>query len=503
MLRLLLLALLAPVLLAAELPPVFGSNMVLQREIENPVWGWGAAGESVTVSIADQSHKATADVDGNWRVKLAPLTAGGPHTLTVKGADTKTFENVMVGEVWLCSGQSNMQWAVGSSNDPDLESLTAKYPNIRVISVPQVGTQDAQRSFVGQWDAITPDTVRNFSGVGYFFGRILHQALDMPIGLIDNAWGGSACEAWIRRDLLDSEERYKPLMDKWAKTEAAYDDAKIKADFEAKLAKWKENGKKGRAPRPPRNPLKGQHRPANLYSGVLKPILGYGMRGAIWYQGESNAGRAFQYRSLFPLMISSWREEWGLGDFAFYWVQLADFRDEAADPGDSTWAELREAQTMTLSLPNTGQAVTTDLGEAHDIHPKDKQNVAKRLARLALAKNYGIDIAHESPRYASMEKGGRGILVKFEHVGGGLDSFDVRKPRGLAIAGEDRKFVWAEAQIKGKDTLEVWHSDIKEPVAVRYAWADNPVCNLQSKEGLPVTPFRSDDWPGITVNALQ
>jgi sialate O-acetylesterase len=502
MLRLLL-ALLAPALFAVELAPVFGANMVLQREQKNPVWGWGTAGEAITVSIAGQSQSATADADGNWRISLDSIAAGGPHTLTVKGADTKTFDNVMVGEVWLCSGQSNMQWSVSSSNDADLEALLADHPNIRLISLPQVGKQTPQRSFNGQWEAATPQTVPQFSGVGYFFGKILEEALDMPIGLIDNAWGGSACEAWIRRDLLAADERYKPLLDKWEKTEAEYDFAKLTATYQAKLATWKENGKKGKAPRAPRNILAGQHRPANLYNGVLKPILGYGMRGAIWYQGESNAGRAYQYRHLFPLMISSWREEWGQGDFPFYWVQLADFRDEQAEPGDSQWAELREAQTMTLSLPNTGQAVITDLGESHDIHPKDKQNVARRLARLALAQDYGIEIAHQSPRYASIEKGGRGMLVKFEHVGGGLDSFDVRKPLGIAIAGEDRKFVWAEAQIKGKDTLEVWSLAVKEPVAVRYAWSDNPVCNLQSREGLPVTPFRSDDWPGVTVDSHQ
>jgi len=233
---------------------------------------------------------------------------------------------------------------------------------------------------------------------------------------------------------------------------------------------------------------------------VLKPTIGYGIRGAIWYQGESNASRAYQYRHMFPLMIKSWRDEWQQGDFPFYWVQLADYLQEQPEPKDSAWAELREAQTMTLdALPNGGQAVITDLGEANDIHPKNKQDVAKRLARWALARDYKVNLPYESPRYKSLEVKGNKAVVSFDHVGTGLKSFDVNKVVGLAIAGKDQKFVWAEGKILGNDKVEVWSDAVAEPVAVRYAWADNPVCNLQSKEGLPVTPFRSDDWPGITV----
>jgi sialate O-acetylesterase len=254
--------------------------------------------------------------------------------------------------------------------------------------------------------------------------------------------------------------------------------------------------------------MRGNHRPANIYNGALKPTIGYGIKGAIWYQGESNAGRAYQYRDMFPLMIKSWRDEWAIGDFSFYWVQLADFMAEKPEPADSAWAELREAQTMTMTrLPNTGEAVIIDIGEGRDIHPRNKQDVAKRLARWALAKDYGVQLAHRSPQFKSMEKQGYKMVLTFDHVGNGLYSFDVQQPRGFAIAGEDKKFVWAQANILPAGPgapaarVEVWSDSVQNPVAVRYAWADNPVCNLYSSDRLPVTPFRTDDWEGVTANA--
>jgi sialate O-acetylesterase len=485
-----------------SLPNIFGDHMVLQRGQQNPVWGWADKGEKVTVTIGDQSHSATANDKGEWRVKLAPMKVGKPLTLTVKGRNTFKFTDVLVGEVWICSGQSNMAWSVGQADDADLEVMTAKQPNIRIISVPQVGTQEAQDNFKGKWERCSPQNIGSFSAVGYFFGRQLHQTLDIPIGLIDNAWGGSAAEAWIRRDVLEADKRYAELLDRWKQTEKTYDHKKAVEAWKARVKKWEEGGKKGGKPRAPRDPLTGNHRPANIYNGVLHPTIGYGIRGAIWYQGESNAGRAYQYRHLFPLMIQHWRDEWKQGDFPFYFVQLADFHGEVEQPGGSSWAELREAQTMTLSkLKNTGQAVIIDIGEGRDIHPRNKQIVGKRLARWALAKDYGIDVVHQSPTYKSMEvKGGKATLA-FDHVGKGLYSFDVVNPVGFAIAGKDQKFVWAEARIIGKDKVQVWSDKVKEPVAVRYGWAENPVVTLYSRDGLPATPFRTDDWPGVTINS--
>jgi sialate O-acetylesterase len=458
---------------------MFGDHMVLQQGIRNRVWGKADPGEGVTVSFAGRTSETTADADGRWQVLLDPVQEyGGPHTLTVKGRNEITFSDVLVGEVWLCSGQSNMQWAVNQANDPDLEKSAATFPGIRFLSVPQVGTQEPQANFKGEWQVCSPATVADFSAVAFFFGRQLHHTLGVPIGLIDNAWGGSAAEAWVKREKIAAHPTLKAIHDRWLKLEAE------KAD-DGKL-------------------MNGNQRPGNIHAGVLTPSIGYGIRGVIWYQGESNAGRAHQYRTLFPFMIESWREEWNLADnreFPFFWVQLADFKPEATAPGESDWAELREAQTMTLdALGNGGEAVIIDLGEAKDIHPRNKQDVAKRLARWALAETYGRkDIACRSPRYASHERDGSKMLLSFNDVSGGWRPFDVNEPIGFAIAGSDRTFVPARAEIQKDGRIAVWSDTVAEPVAVRYAWADNPVCNLYSAAGLPLTPFRTDDFPGVTA----
>ena len=448
---------------------IFGDSMVVQRDQPIRVWGWTQPQAKVEVSLADKSASGTANDSGRFDVKLPALPAGGPHEMKITaGSESKTFVDVLVGEVWVCSGQSNMAWSVSNSNDQDLETLAAKFPKIRLISVPQVGTQEPQDDFNGQWQACTPETVPGFSAVGYYFGRQLHQTLDVPIGLIDNAWGGSAAEAWVRRDALEANGNFGELLAKWDETAEKYDHAAATERYEAALNKWKET-KRGNRPRAPRNPLAGQHRPANLYNGVLKPTIGYTIRGAIWYQGESNAGRAYQYRELFPLMIQTWRDDWGQGDFPFYWVQLADFMPEVDEPGDSAWAELREAQTMSMSkLANSGQAVITDLGEASDIHPRNKQDVAMRLARWALAKDYGVNVPYQSPTYESMEVDGNKIRVKFTDESGNLDTFDVREAIGFTIAGEDKVFHHATAKILGdRHTVEVSSENVKSPVAVR------------------------------------
>lgn len=502
---LILLLLLAPQLCHAELKvsPVFGDSMVVQRDKPIHVWGWTTPQTDVRVELADKHGQATSDSTGRFDVTIDPLPAGGPHQLKIVADETQTFSDVLVGEVWVCSGQSNMAWTVSNANDPDLESLTAKYPNIRLISVPQVASQEPLNDFNGKWEACTSETVKQFSAVGYFFGRQLHQTIDVPIGLIDNAWGGSAAEAWIERGDLEKAGQYSELLKKWDDLAATYDHEAAMSAWKERTKAWKES-KKGRQPPRPRNPLTGNQRPANLYNGVLHPILGYTIAGTIWYQGESNAGRAYQYRELFPLMIQTWRERWGQGDFPFYWVQLADFRGEVDEPQESEWAELREAQTMTMAkLPNTGEAVIIDLGEAADIHPRDKQNVAKRLARWALAKQYGYEIPYQSPTYKSVDFQNGKAIVKFDHVGRTLDTFDVPQPIGFAIAGDDKKFVNATAKIVDSNTIEVWSDDVKNPAAVRYAWANNPICNVQSIDGLPMTPFRTDHWPGITEGKVK
>ncbi len=466
--------------------PVFGDSMVVQRDMPIKIWGWTRPNTAVRVMMAGQEGQTTSDARGRFDVFLAPLPAGGPHELIIQGDETRTFKDVLVGEVWMCSGQSNMAWPVARTRDADLELLTAKYPNIRLLAVPQVGTQEPQQDFNGHWTTCTPETVRDFSAIGYFFGRQLHQILDVPVGLIDNAWNGSTAEAWVSRAALEADGKYAALLEEWDK---------LANDPAAAAAKWND-----RAPRQ----LAGNHRPSNIYNGVLHPTIGYTLRGVIWYQGESNVGRADQYRDLFPLLIESWRQAWGQGDFPFYWVQLADFRPEVATPGDSQWAALREAQTMTLSrVPNTGEAVIIDLGDAADIHPRNKLDVAKRLVRWALTHDYGMHnplspegaITHHSPTYTSMTIDDSRATLQFLHVNGGLSTVDGAEPVGFAIAGDDRIFVNAQAKITDPwGTIEVWSDTVKNPVAVRYAWADNPVCNVRSTGGLPMTPFRTDDW---------
>lgn len=493
------------------LPNVFTDHMVLQRGQENRVWGWDAPGTQVTVTLGDQKKTATANPEGRWEIQLSPLEAGGPHQLSVKGSSEVNIQDILVGEVWVCSGQSNMAWNVNSANDPDLERLTANYPQIRLLTVPNRDSQVHEKNFSGAWQVCSPDTVNDFSAVGYFFGRQLHQTLNVPIGLIDNAWGGSAAEAWCSRKALEESGKFQDLLAKWDNLAKSYNHEAAMKQYEVAVEKWKTDSAQAKAdgkpepnrPQPPRDPLAGNHRPANLYGGCLHPIIGYGIRGAIWYQGESNAGRAYQYRDLFPLMITNWRQDWNQGDFPFYWVSLADFRREVPSPAESSWAELREAQTMTLSLPNSGEAIITDLGEADDIHPRNKQDVAKRLARLALKNEYGFDIVAQSPRYVSHKVSGNKVVLTFDTFGSQLDTFDVREPIGFTIAGEDRVFVPADAKVVGGNQIEVSSPNVQAPVAVRYAWADNPVCNVQNTLAMPLTPFRTDDWAGVTAGVNQ
>jgi len=480
---------------------MFGDHMVLQQGIRNKIWGQADPGEAVTVSCAGRSQAATAGPDGTWQVFLDPIEEyGGPHVLTVTGKNEVTFRDVLVGEVWLCSGQSNMEWGVNQSNDADIEKAAANFPDIRLLAVPRKGAQEPQWNFSGAWRVCGPETVGDFSAVGYFFGRQLHRTLGVPVGLVDNAWGGSAAEAWVRRDKLVAHQSLKEIDERWVAHDAAV------AAYPARLAAWQaavERAKAADQPAPdkPEPPDAGKfhdnQRPGNIHGGVLAPSIGYGIRGVIWYQGESNASRGHQYRTLFPFLIASWREEWGLGDFPFYWVQLADFKAERDEPGESTWAELREAQTLTMqALPNTGQAVIIDLGEGKDIHPRNKQAVAARLARWALAETYHVPgIACRSPSYTGMEKEGGKLVLSFDHVAGGWRPFDVAEPRGFTIAGADGAFVTARAAIRPDGRIEVWSDTVAEPVAVRYAWADNPVCNMYSAVGLPLTPFRTDDPP--------
>jgi len=505
--------LLVPVLHAElKLPAIISDHMVLQQHLANPIWGWDAPGTQVTVSFAGQTKSTQAGADGKWAVKLDPLPANKePQTITITGSEKKELHDVLVGEVWMCSGQSNMGFTLASDWNGDIDAAASSLPNLRLIKVPQVGTQEMQSDFKGQWRAATPETARNFSAVGFYFGRYVHLIVGVPVGLIDNAWGGSAAEAWVRRESLEKDPRFKPLMDSTVKREASLQGEQAKADYEKQLAAWKQDVEKAKAdhkpaPRQPASPfqwLTGNARPGNIFCGVVNPTLGYGLKGVIWYQGESNAGRAYEYEELFPFLIEQWRKEWNQGDFPFYWVQLADFMAQKPEPGESSWAELRDAQTKTLKVSNTGQAVIIDLGEGKDIHPRNKHDVAARLVRWALVKDYGMKFPYRSPEFKSMELSGNKARLTFDCFGSGLRPFDVDQAIGFAVCGEDKVWHWAKGIVEGKDKVSVWSEEVTQPIAIRYAWADNPVCNLFSEDGLPVTPFRTDDFDLTTKPKTQ
>src|SRR6516164_2147230 len=440
--------LLAPALQAElKLSAIISDHMVLQQNLANPIWGWDTPGTQVTVTFAGKAKSTQAGPDGKWTVKLDPTPANDqPQVLTISGTEKKEIVDVLVGEVWMCSGQSNMGFTLAGDWKGDLEAAASQLPNLRLIKVPQVGTQELQNDFKGAWHPSTADTAKNFSAVGFYFGRYLHFILGVPVGLIDNAWGGSAAEAWIRRETLEKDPRFAALMERTTKQENYLQSEAARTDYEKQLAKWKEEVEKAKAeqkpvPRQPGSPfqwLTGNARAGNIFGGVVYPTLGYGMKGVIWYQGESNAGRAWEYADLFPLLIEQWRKEWNQGDFPFYWVQLADFMAEKPEPGESAWAELRESQTKTLKLPNAGQAVIIDLGEGKDIHPRNKHDVAARLVRWALVKDYGMKFPYRSPEFKSMEISGNQALLIFDCFGSSLRPFDVLEVRGFAICGSDR-----------------------------------------------------------------
>lgn len=486
-----------------KLPALIGDNMVLQQGRQVPIWGTAEPDEQVTITMGEHQATATADKEGRWMLKLEALEAGGPFDLTVAGNNTITLHNVLVGEIWVCSGQSNMQWSVRRAANPEQEIAEANYPNIRLFSVPRTVAYQPRQDIKGSWDVCSPETVKAFSAVGYFFGCYLHQELDTPIGLIHSSWGGTPAEAWTSRPTLESESEFKPILDRWDQIDASYPQAKEK--YEQALAQWKQDAenaeKEGKpAPRKPRAPTRSDHphRAAGLYNSMIAPLIPGVIKGVIWYQGESNAGRAYQYRKLFPAMIQNWRRDWGQKDFPFLFVQLANFKKRQPQPSESSWAELREAQLMTLALPKTAMAVIIDIGEANDIHPKNKQDVGYRLGLAAHAIAYGADKVYSGPIYESMEVDGDKVRLSFKHIGGGLVIKNGEPLKGFAIAGPDRKFVWADAQIDS-NTVVVWNKEVPNPVAVRYAWADNPECNLYNQAGLPASPFRTDDWPGVTA----
>jgi len=483
-----------------RLPALFTDHMVLQQRKPITVWGWADPGERVTVTLNGKTRRTTAR-GGEWQVRLpAQKASTEPTTLVVQGDNRIEIRDVLVGEVWICSGQSNMEWPLQRSADPDATIQNATHPQIRLFTVPKKKAVDPVRDVEASWQLCQPETVKSFSAVGYYFGRELYDSLQVPIGLIHTSWGGSPAEVWMRWDLLAANEIYqREILQPWIEANTQF-----QSDLEAWQKEAAELKKEGKEPTRPQ-PRTGW-RPAELFNGMIAPLVPYTIAGAIWYQGESNAGRAYQYRHLFPNMIQNWRDDWDQGDFPFLAVQLAPWdknrkrspEEIAAVPTDSDWAELREAQMMAAeAMKNVGVAVITDYGDKDDIHPTQKKPVGERLALLALDIAYGKKVVSSGPIFQKMKiKKGKAIL-SFDHAGSGLESRG-GKLRGFAICGEDGRFLWAEAAIDG-DQVIVSHPLISEPVAVRYGWADYPIVNLFNREGLPASPFRTDAYPMVTA----
>lgn len=482
-----------------RMPSVFADHMVLQRDGAVPVWGWTEPGREVRVRLGETEVAAVADGSGRWRVDLPAMAAGGPHTMMVEdGETTKRFEDVLVGEVWLCSGQSNMEWSLWNTEGGMEVIRGPKDEQLRVMQVVRWSFDDMQDDVEGTWSRCDDTSLAEFSAVAYFMGARLRAELGVPVGLIHSSFGGSPAEAWMPLETLRADPDFVPLVERADEKWAAF-----KPTWDAWLAEKADAEAAGReAPQPPQGPFgwRNGYKPGGLWNAMLRPLAPYRIRGATWYQGESNVWLSVQYRTLLPAMIRDWREAWGQGDFPFGIVQLANYADPRFPPDRWSWPELREAQAMTAAAdPNAGLVVTIDCGNPTDIHPRDKRTVGERLALWALHDVYGrTEVVHSGPVFKRMEVKGDSVVLHFDHVGSGLTTHDGGPPRGFAVAAGQEWWNWGTAEIVG-DTVVVRGDWMPNIVAVRYAWSDNPDwANLCNKEGLPAAPFRTDDWVEIT-----
>ena len=489
-----------------SLPDIISDGMVLQQNQKVPIWGRADAGETITVRFGGQSKNTTAGSDGEWFIKLDPMKANTtPTTMTISGRNTIELRNILVGEVWLVAGQSNMQRLLSETDNGDAAIAAADHPLIRLFNVSrQVAFKHAPPP-LGRWQASSPQSVKEFSAAGYYFGVELEKELHVPIGLINASYGGSQAEAWTPVEYLLNSTELRPTVERtkiWDEERA-----RVRVDYDEAIKKWRADADKAAAAgaRPSPSPavpdaLREYRIAASIYDGMIAPLTPFYIRGAVWYQGESHEARAQQYGILLPTMIKAWRERWAEGEFPFGIVQLPNYRDPKPEPADEPWSHIREAQRQTaISTPNTGLIVTIDIGEAHDIHPKNKLDVGKRMARWAMVDVYGRKMTKSGPMFREARHAGSQMLIKFDEVGGGLRLRDGSELGEFAIAGEDRKWYWANARIVGKDTVQVWSPEVKKPLAVRYAFNNNPRhANLTNETGLPAAPFRTDDWPGPT-----
>ena len=479
-----------------QLPALISDHMLLQRDVPVRIWGKADPGEQVSVKFRSQAVAVKADTLGRWAAILQPSAAGGPFTLSIQGKNAIEVKDVLVGEVWVASGQSNMAFTVSRGDNAEKELVAANYPQIRLFKVATKVSEVPLDDVTAKWAACDPKSAASFSAAGYFFARHLHQKLNVPIGVIESDWGGTPAQAWTSGPALAADPALISVFADWAKSLNDNPEAMLRyqaqiKNWDATVAKAKADGKP--APRKPNPPAGPNHQwaPSGLYNAMIAPLTPYAIKGAIWYQGESNAGqrRAYVYRRLFQAMIQDWRNAWGQGDFPFLFVQLANF---GKNDTESQWPELREAQTMALQLKNTGMAVTIDIGNPNDIHPTNKQDVGLRLGLAARAVAYGEKLVYSGPLFRQVTVEDNALRVWFDHTTGGLTAKGGAL-KGFLIAGKDGNFVPAEARID-KETVVVSSPKVKQPLHVRYAWAESPECNLFNASGLPAGPFRSDEW---------
>jgi sialate O-acetylesterase len=486
------------------LPDVISAAMVLQRDRSVPIWGRAEAGEEVR--FAGQLKKTVAGTDGKWLLRLDPLkTNSTPATMMISGRNTIELKDILVGEVWLVSGQSNMQRLLRETDNGEAAIAAANHPSIRLFNVSRPVAFRHQPPPLAVWQACSPESVREFSAAGYYFAVELQKELKVPLGLINSSYGGSQAEAWTPVEYLLASDDLKPTVERTKIWES--ERPRVKEEYEQQLKQWRVDADKAKAAgaRPQPSPavpdaLREYRIASSIYDGMIAPLIPFSIRGAFWYQGESNEARAQQYGLLLPTMIKAWRERWGEGDFPFGIVQLPNYRDQKPEPADEAWSHVREAQRRTaLITRNTGLIVTIDIGEARDIHPKNKLDVGRRMARWALADVYGRKLTRAGPTFSNAKIAGSKIVLTFVDVGQGLKIRDGDKLDEFAIAGVDHKWYWAQARIVSKNRVEVWSDAVPQPLAVRYAFNNNPKHpNLTNETGLPAAPFRTDNWPGPT-----
>ena len=491
-----------------KLASVFSDHMVLQRGKPVPVWGTAEPGEKVTVAFAGQKKTAVADAAGHWKIVLAPMSVSSNPRKLIVTSQVSGFKfqvsDILVGDVWLCGGQSNMAFTMKGLMDKEPVIAAANHPQLRLLEVPQKVAKEPQQAFSSAWKASTPETVPTFSAVGFLFGQRVHMETGIPIGLIECAVGSTSVECWVSGETLKNR-LFAPAIKKWGEVEANWDDPEVRAKYIHKSVKDPEAIQ----------PSEARTYPGGCYNAMLHPLFPFAIKGVVWYQGEANRDRAHQYRQLFPAMIGEWRERFEQDDFKFYVVQLPDIGKPKPSGGDSIYAELREAQWMTVKKdPLMEMAVIIDSDQGGALHPKNKQLPGDRLARIALAKDYGKTIEWNSPLFREMKIKGNKVHLFFDHADGLMvgkrtapTSIEIQPvdepPANFAVAGADKKFHPAEAVIEGESVVLTCEA-VKKPVAVRYAWADNPAgCNVYNGAGLPAAPFRTDDWPCSTEGKLD